>query len=261
MIARTLCALLLCNLANAGEVLDLRMTGKWESDKASAKAVLMSVASEFVTLFPETKLPPIEVEQKGGPITLYQRGPKGEIRVKLNSTGSLWAQHAFQFAHELGHVMCRYDTDTHPNKWFEESICELASLFVLRRMAKTWETKPPYPNWKNYAKALNGYADERLSKARLPEGVTLAQWYGERREFFNKNATERDSNLVIAAALLAYFEEDTTRWQAVEHINTEKLAPIHGFPQYLAAWKRNCGEKHKPVVDEIAKRLGVKLED
>lgn len=253
----TLCSVTL--LCNASDPLTLRLTGAWESDKGSVEPLLQSVAREFMPLFPDAKLPVIEVEQKGGPITLFKRGPKGEIRVKLDSAGTLWAQYSFQFAHELGHILCRYDDDTHRNKWFEESLCEMASLFALHRMAESWKTQPPFSNWKDYAPHLRKYADERTTKAQLPAGVTLAAWYAERAEAFSKNATQRDNNLVIATALLPYFEENPERWAAVWYLNVETHTPAFTFRDYLNAWRKNAPKNHHPVIDEIAKRLGVPL--
>ncbi len=255
------CAMLVCN---AGETLQLRLTGTWESDKGSVAPLLQSVAREFLPLFKnelgrDGALPVIEVEQKGGPITLFKRGPKGEIRVKLDSAGTLWSQYSFQFAHELGHILCRYDDDTHRNKWFEESICEMASLFALRRMTETWKTQPPFSNWKDYGPSLHKYAEDRIQKARLPAGVTLAAWYAERAEAFSKNATERDNNLVIANALLPYFEEQPERWAAVWFLNVETCTPAFTFADYLPAWRKNTPKDQQGIVDEVAKRLGVAL--
>lgn len=251
-------------LCSAGEPLQLRFTGTWESDKNSVAPLLQSVAREFLPLFKneferDGVLPVLEVEQKGGPITLFKRGPKGEIRVKLDSSGMLWSQYSFQFAHELGHILCRYDEDSHRNKWFEESICEMASLFALRQMSESWKTKPPFQNWKDYAPKLREYAEDRIGKARLPAGVTLAAWYAERAEAFSKNAIDRDNNLVIATALLPFFEEQPERWAAVWYLNIETCTPAFTFPDYLRAWRKNTPKDQQPVIDEIAKRLGIVL--
>ena len=125
------------------------------------RRVLQSTAEQFWPYFPDRTLPPILVEPQGGPIVLFQRRPQGEYQVRLNTGNMLWAQHAFQFAHEFTHILCNYDATPHRNKWFEESLCELGSLFALRRMAEVWTVQPPYPNWKSYAKALGDYAGER----------------------------------------------------------------------------------------------------
>ena len=58
------------------------------------------------------------------------------------------AYRAYQFAHEFCHILCNFDDDWKGNNWFEETMCETSSLFVLRRLSKEWEERPPYPAWK-----------------------------------------------------------------------------------------------------------------
>jgi hypothetical protein len=259
---RILFCLLLCLTfapLQGGEAIRLKLLGEWSSGNDDAAALLRSVAREFEKLFPDAKLPLIEVEENGGPITLFQRGPAGEIRVKLDTGRRLWAQHAFQFAHELCHVHCRYDDDKHRNKWFEESLCELASLCMLRRMSESWKTDPPYENWKDYAPRLFEYAEERRKRAELKDGETLAGWYAARAEMFYKNAIDREANLVVATALLPLFEEDPDRWQAVWYLNVEHHTPAFTFRDHLAAWQRNAPEKHRAFIATIAARFGLSL--
>ena len=126
-------------------------------------AVLQSTAEQLWQYFPGRRLDPILVEPKGGPIAIYQRGPHGEYQVRLGTGDLFWAQHAYQFAHEFCHILCNYNDTAHRNKWFEESLCETASLFALRKMSKAWAVHPPYPNWKDYAKAFSAYASERIT--------------------------------------------------------------------------------------------------
>ena len=122
------------------------------------------------------------------PITLFKRGPNGEIRVKLNVEGRRWAQFSFQFAHEMGHIVCGFEEYPNPNAWFEETLCEVASLFVLGRMAESWKDRPPYPHWKDYAAALRKYREERMEGSALPKGTSLADWFREREASLRKDA-------------------------------------------------------------------------
>ena len=220
------------------EPFDIRPEGDWGTSTADARKVLEAAGRELRKHVPDRAFPPIEVAPKGGPITLFQRGPKGEIRVRLDVQGPYWAQYTFQFAHELGHVVCGYDADPHKQKWFEESVCEAASLYVLRRSAETWKTDPPYPNWKGYAASLTSYADERLKTAGLPAETSLAAWYRERRAQCEALAEDRPRNLIIAAQLLPLFEADPSRWEAFTWLNTETHTESTSFAGYLKADQR-----------------------
>ncbi len=234
-------------------------SAKWEASIRDVDKVLTAAAVELMKHVPERRLAAILVEPQGGPIVLYKRGPKGEFRVKLNTGKTYWAQYTYQFAHEMCHILCEYDSDKNPCKWFEESICELASLFVLRRSAVTWKTRPPYPNWKSFAKHLDSYAEDRIRKAALPPGKTLAAWYRENREALRKNATDRPKNNIVAVQLLPLFEKVPSRWQAVQYLNKEKLDDTYDLKRYLEAWHRHCPAKHRTFVREIATKFEIKI--
>jgi len=234
--------------------LDIRPSpaAKWDAQIPDVEKVLRFAAAELWRHFPDRKLPPILVEPKGGPIVLFQRGPQGEYRVRLDTGGTLWAQYTYQFSHELGHILCDYDADENPCKWFEESVCEMASLFVLRRSAGTWKTSPPYPHWKDYAPHLKTYADDRIAAAPLPPGRTLAAFYRENAEAFAKSPTDRPKNTVVAGQLLPLFEKAPERWEAVGWLNREKIDRTWDFRRYLEAWHRNVPERHRAFVREVA---------
>ena len=172
--------------------LELRLDkGVWgEDDPDDVKAVLRSTGRELLRYFPGRTLPAIHVK-RGGPITLFDRERDGTIVMKIDAQDSYWSQYAYQFGHELCHVLCRYREAETGNKWFEESLCETASLFVLRRMAESWKTDPPYANWKGYAPSLAGYAEKRIEKFRLPEGQTLADWYPKHVDALRKTGEDR----------------------------------------------------------------------
>jgi hypothetical protein len=226
---------------------------------ADIRAVLHSVAKEMMAYFPERRLAPILVERsRKGPIVLYRKGPSGEFLVRLDTQDTYWAQYAFQFAHELTHILCRYRGDKNPNKWFEESVCETASLFALRKMAVSWKTNPPYSNWKSFAPHLASYASKRLEKFKLPEGKTLAQWYGEHAEDLSANATNRGWNGIVAESLLELLEKKPEHWEAVSWLNAETHEEM-SFGEYLASWRRHVPAKHKDFVRQVGALFGVKV--
>ena len=228
--------------------------------KADVHAVLASAAGTLTPLFPGRTLKPIEVSHhEDSPIVLFRRGPRGEYLVRLNAKNTYWSQYAFQFAHEVGHILCNYAEYKDANKWFEEMLAELASLYALRRMAETWKKKPPYGNWKSYAPALRKYADERMTKQRLPGGTTLAKWFPKSEAALRKSATRRGDNTKIAGALLPLFEKTPEHWEAVGWINTVKDEPDRSFEKYLTDWRAACPKKHRLFVEKVAERFGVTL--
>jgi hypothetical protein len=223
--------------------------------------VLQSAGESLAGLFLERKFPVLEVSRSSSsPITLFQRGPAGEIRVKLDVEGRHWAQFAFQFGHEMGHIVCGYAEYPNPNLWFEETLCETASLFVLGRMAESWKTRPPYPNWKDYATALKKYREERIAKEQLPEGSSLADWFRGQQSALRKDGTQRSLNLKMAVAILPLFEETPERWEAVAALNSVRGDASRSFAQYLRDWSRSSPEKHREFIAKIAGRFGVSID-
>lgn len=231
----------------------------WQANPETVKKVLESTAADLWKHFPKRKLPPLLVHPNKGPIVLFKRSDKGEIVVRLNTGKTYWSQYAFQFSHEFCHVLCEYDPDPHGNDWFEESICELASLYTLRQMGKTWKTKPPYPHWKSYAKHLTQYAADRIADGQLKKGETLAKWFKKNSEALYASATRRELNLVVATQLLPMFEAEPDHWQAVGYLNKAKPKSKQTFQQYLSDWFRHCPKRHQPFVKKIAKHFEIEI--
>ncbi len=241
---------------------DIRPAGDgWGADPGVVNKVLDAAASELWKHFPGRELKPILVEPRGGPIVLHQRGPNGEYQVKLATGGTAWSQYTFQFAHEFCHILCCYDQDPLKHRWFEEALCELESLYVLRRSAETWKTAAPYDHWKPYAPELAKYADERMKNFILPMGKTLAAWYKENSAALTANPADRDRNNVAAVALLPFFEKEPEQWEAVAWLNTESFTEKTSFDDYLAVWHKHAPKKHKAFIRTIAKELGVILKE
>ncbi len=225
--------------------------------------VLLSAGSELWKCFPGRRLRPIIVRHSdSGPIVLFRQGPAGEYILKLDVEGTYWAQFAYQFSHELCHVLTNYEKKTsRKNKWFEESLCEMASMFALRRMAVTWRTSPPYPHWKSFALALQKYADDLQAKKEhhLPAGTTMAKWYRQNEQGLRKNPTVRAKNKIIANKLLGLFEKNPESWAAVSYLNMDNLGDADSFKNYLESWHRHCPAKHKKFVRQISDLFGIEI--
>jgi hypothetical protein len=202
-------------------------------------------------------MPLIEVVSKGGPVFNYNIGDDQHVRVLLNTGGNLWAQMAYQFAHEFCHLLCN-PGDQKIQMWFQETLCEMASRFALSRMAETWKTSPPYPNWKDYSVSLREYLDNLQKNDRLPEGKTLAQWYRDNAEALRANSTDRPRNNVVAAELWKMLDAQPEHWEAVTYYPRGQLNQ-NTFDEFLRVWQRDCPEKHKAFIAAIAKKFEITL--
>ena len=228
----------------------------------------MSAAHELWRHCPTLRLDPIRIQHdSGSPITHFARDPDGAIVVGLTARDTFWGQFAYQFSHEFGHVLALHAGDAahkwqksdHANQWFEESLCETASLFALRAMAKTWTTNPPYSNWKSFAPHLREYTDKLLADParQLPRGQSFTNWFTLAEPSLRTNATQRLKNGLIAAQLLPLFEAEPARWEALAWLNLGTRDPRLPFQRYLQEWRAVCPPKHRPLVERVAALFGV----
>ena len=184
------------------------------------------------------------------PITLYRQSPSEPITIQLTAQDRKWSQFAYQFSHEFCHVLSNYERlRNNPNNWFHEALCELASVFTLRQMAKRWPTQPPYPNWADYAPCLAGYANDRLDneKRRLPADLTLRHWLSAQEEQLRSDPYLRDLNAVVAYQLLPNFEEEPTGWNAVRNLPDSS----GNLMEYLADWHDSVASTDQPFVQRL----------
>lgn len=235
--------------------------GWGETSIPDLQEVLESVAQEFGQHFPNRPLNNIEVlPGEFGPLVLYERAPDGAYVVKLSARDGRWFQFVYQFAHELCHVYSNFDNKRDAsgqiatmNQWFEESVCEAASLFVLRSLARTWSAAPPDSLLAQHADDLRAYSDYFLGEPhrRLPDTQTLALWYRENQHDLISNPYHRSNNEVVANVLLPYFEKNPGNWEAIAYLNQDAARANLVFERYLVAWMETCPEKLKEVIAQL----------
>lgn len=238
------------------------MPGDWgESQLADIRKVCVSAAGTILAHLPNDGFAPILVQRgKSSPITLFQRGEGNEYIVRLNTVNRAWAQCAFQFAHEFGHIVCNYRNVNNSQMWFEETLCECASLYALRRMAVEWKSNPPYSNWKNYAESLASYAANHIKgfDDRQESTVTFYKMHWKELE---QTATNRKLNGYIALKLLPLFEQTPSAWQSLRYLNLGPAKENNSFKEYLSGWHDRVPAEHKEFVRSIAAEFEIDLSE
>jgi len=224
---------------------------------ADIKAVVSSAGHELWQHCPHSEFRiGIRVYSRAeGPITLHKHGEDGRIQIGLSVQGTYWAQCAYQFAHEFCHALAGHTNDWtkcwldlgHANKWLEEALCETASLFALRAMSKSWESKPPYPNWKSFAPKLADYAKERIDHAdhQLPANTSFSTWFRQEERSLRRNGTQRAKNTMIAKELLPLFEATPSGWEAITAFNLTEREPQKELSNLFAQWQKAAPDQAK----------------
>ncbi len=228
------------------------------------KAVCDSAGRELWRFFPDYRVEPFVVTRgRTGPIVLFKRNGKGEIVVKLDTHATYWCQYAYQFAHEFCHILCGFDEDYQGNKWFEETLCETASLFCIRAMARAWRDDPPHEHWKDYRDALRDYADDVIAKRKALLAIYaggLKGFYRKHRETLRKHPCRRELNGAMAVVFLRLFEAEPRRWEAVRWLNDTPSPAGETLRGYLQNWHRAVPRRHKAFVARVAGLFGVAVE-
>jgi hypothetical protein len=134
------------NILAPKQHLDIRVQANafGSASPADIEAVLRSAGVELLRYCPHTQLAGIDVYYRPDhPEINSKRTPGGRIAMVLSARDTHWAQYSFQFAHEFCHALANYANSSrqtipdtsNANLWFEESLCETASLFCLRAMS------------------------------------------------------------------------------------------------------------------------------
>lgn len=208
----------------------------------------------------------IRVLPRGGsPRVLYERDVEGQYVVQLTARDDRWFQYVYQFAHELCHVLSNFDNKEglgdekvdESNQWFEESLCETASLFTLQRLAVVWETNPPTRNWSGYGKVLSAYAVRLIDEPhrRLAAGQSFRDWFLENKASLSGSPYQREKNELVAANILPLFAAHPELWQAIAYLNPSKASAGKSFAQYLADWRTASPDKALP--DQVIDLFGL----
>ena len=242
-----------------GLSISIRPGGWGNVSKESLETVLYAVADTLMSQLPKKLTVPIIVSHStGAPVALYDRGPGGEYRVNLHASGENWHLYVYEFAHELCHILSNYEENvgadtTKYNQWFEETLCETASLYTLQRLATTWEQSPPSPRWAREAPRLRRFFDHLIAEGhrQLPPHTPLHTWLHANEERLRQDPYQRKENEVMAKLLLPLFQDNPQNWQALHYLNLDPTDARNTLRDYLNNWYANAPTEHKQFVRDV----------
>ena len=166
-----------------------------------------------------------------------------------------WSRLAYQFGHELGHVLCNsWDSASKPqppSQWLEESLVEAFSIRGLGRLASSWESDPPFTGDNAFGAAIRQYQKNVIdgyAKAVDRKSYTdLAGWFREARTNLERrgmglNPMEGPAILAIQSEL----EKDDAYVADMGALNRWPQRSAVPIEEYLALWETSCKELHAP---------------
>lgn len=223
------------------------------------ESVLYSVADELMSRLPKKLEVPIVVRHTdGNPVALYERGGGGEYRVALHAKDENWHLYTYEFAHELCHILSNYEENARPganryNQWFEETLCETASLYTLKSLAATWQELPPLPDWGNEIERLNRFYDLLIAEGHreLPPHTPLADWLTSNEKHLQQNPYLREKNEMVANLLLPLFQRNPENWSSLAYLNQDAGNGCNSLQDYLRSWYQNAPAEHKTFIADV----------
>jgi hypothetical protein len=165
-----------------------------------------------------------------------------------------WSQLAYQFGHELGHVMCNslmWKVETPPpSRWLEECLAEAFAIRGLAHLADGWERNPPFPNDYRYAQSLRDYRRDLVEKYRQAAGPEdtqhMAAWLRD-----NRKRLDETTGLGVYAgpAILTITTAMENDKGCVEDLGAvNRWSQRSGVPleDYLRLWRESCAQVGGP---------------
>ena len=235
----------------------LEVTGEWGNSLHSSVATVIARMREAclaeVRLLSDRQPSGLRVEDRpsGPPFIWLHDHPSRVAWIIVDVHGTFWCQLAYQFGHELGHVLDNsWDPDSKPRQpcqWLEEDLAQAFSLRGLGKLADSWEQRPVF-NDATYANAIRQYRSdviethEKMASEQMRD-FRLDAWFREYRSALEKQQSLVDGpSRAAVPSLLHEFEADP---RSVEDIGALNRWPEKtGVPieQYMRLWTKSCDE-------------------
>jgi hypothetical protein len=238
----------------------VEVTGSWGGSlpQAAGQVILRMRAACLggVRLLSDRQPDRLRVEDhaSGPPAIWLHSNPLTTAWVIVDIGARDWSKLAYQFGHELGHVLCNsWNAAAWPRppcRWLEESMVEAFSIRGLGRLADDWQRDPPFRGDNAFSASIRQYREDlvrRYQKAggQAP-GENLAQWFRA-----NQAVLDSPGGLceLLGPAIVAIIAE-----YAADNHCVEDLGALNRWPErtalpiadYLSKWEASCRELNAP---------------
>jgi hypothetical protein len=163
-----------------------------------------------------------------------------------------WSRLAYQFGHELGHVLCNSwmpEAKSHtPCQWLEEVLVESFSLRGLGILASLWAKKAPFPGDEPFNRSIASYRDNTVKRYRdlIGDHADMATWFWANRAELEKQAGISGPTVAAVPTMLAEFEENNAYLIDIGALNRWAGRSAVPLQDYLSLWGKSCDELGAP---------------
>ncbi|HEX3883393.1 MAG TPA: hypothetical protein VHW66_12100 [Stellaceae bacterium] len=195
-------------------------------------------------------------EHSTGPPSVWRHtGDPDMAVVNVDMPPRDWPRLAYQFGHELGHVLCNsWDWGAKPRlpcQWLEESMVEALSLASLPLLAAGGERVPLVPGDTDFPATIRKYRAFLLGRyvqagGGIEAGAPLAGWFRATRAALEQNnglAKFEGPMIVTIVGLLEHDRGYIEDYGALNRWPGRSAVPLE---EYLRLWQASCGEIRSP---------------
>lgn len=192
----------------------------------------------------------VDDHTSGNPFVWLHPDPGGVAWVIVDIGQQHWTQLAYQFGHELGHVMAnswRQDAKpAAPCQWLEEAMVEAFSIRGLARLGANWKKDPPFADDNAFGNSIINYHHNILmeyGKLAEDQGGTddFAGWFATHRGEIEAEALGPHAK-AASLTILAEYEQSPDCIEGLGALN--RWPGRSGVPigEYLSLWEASCSE-------------------
>lgn len=139
--------------------------------------------------------------------------------ILLATSGLHWCQLVLQFAHEYCHHLIDEPLkgkELHGLKWFEETICELSSIYCLERMKQYCQKQEGHISVEEYIKKREEEADktDKSISSYIKDNIEILSSISSKGKIEDE---DRNRHKLIAFSILDLFTECSALWQIILH--------------------------------------------
>jgi hypothetical protein len=234
----------------------LELGGNWEKSALGDVAVVLERARaaclEGVDLRSDHQPEKLRVDDHAsGPpsIWLHSENPT-TAWIVVDVHAQDWCNLAYQFGHELGHVLCNsWQPDGAPGnpcQWVEESLVEAFSLRGLAHLAAAWETNPPAPGDNAYGHSIRTYREtivnaDQQTAAQQGMAQGFGTWFRTQQAGFQQHGSLTESRGAVPT-MLTLLESNPAAAADLGALNRWPGRSSLPLADYLARWAASCAE-------------------
>ena len=235
----------------------LELAGDWRGSPPDAVMRVVSRVREVAlcgfALLSDRQPKKLRIESRGADFpAIWLHNEDADLAWVLVVIGDRnWSQLAYQFGHELGHVLCnsweQIAVPSAPCQWLEESLAEAFTLRGLGLLAASWESDPPLANEAAYANEVRYQRDYRIKPyAAQARNESCAAWFHKARATLDRQGGESSAEGPATLEILAEMERNNSSVADLGALNrwpTRSGAPLE---DYLTLWEQSCAEIGAP---------------